>query len=81
MTGSASGPPPSRYGSAIRIPRETSKSLAADGIFTWDGHYYAMELFERLGILDTGGAVRIGFCHYHTPDEVDRVVAALAALA
>jgi cysteine desulfurase family protein (TIGR01976 family) len=62
-------------------PRETSKALASMGIFTWDGHYYAMELFERLGILDAGGAVRIGFCHYHTSAEVDRVVAALSELA
>jgi cysteine desulfurase family protein (TIGR01976 family) len=61
-----------------RHPRETSKALAERGIFTWDGHYYAMELFERLGILDSGGAVRIGFCHYHTLDEVDRVLDALA---
>ncbi len=70
---------------AIRVgdqdPLETSKALAAAGIFTWDGHYYAIELFDRLGILDTGGAVRIGFCHYHTTDEVDRVLAALAGLA
>jgi selenocysteine lyase/cysteine desulfurase len=29
---------------------------------------------ERLGLLDTGGAVRVGFCHYHTVDEVDRVL-------
>ena len=40
-----------------------------------------MELFERLDILETGGAVRIGFCHYHTLDEVDRVLEALADLA
>lgn len=70
---------------AVRLgdqdPRETSKELAARGIFTWDGHYYAMELFERMGILDTGGAVRIGFCHYHTHAEVDRVVSALTELA
>jgi selenocysteine lyase/cysteine desulfurase len=70
---------------AVRVgdqdPRATAKALASIGIFTWDGHYYAMELFERLGILDTGGAVRIGFCHYHTPAEVDRVVAALSELA
>jgi selenocysteine lyase/cysteine desulfurase len=36
---------------------------------------------ERLGLQDTGGAVRIGFCHYHTPAEVDRVLEELAALA
>jgi selenocysteine lyase/cysteine desulfurase len=64
-----------------RDPRDTSKALAERGIFTWDGHYYAMELYERLGILDDGGAVRIGFCHYHTRAEVDRVLEALADLS
>ncbi len=70
---------------AVRLgrqhPKETSAALARRGIFTWDGHYYAIEVFDRLGLLDTGGAVRIGFCHYHTPDEVDRVLEALEDLA
>ena len=70
---------------AIRLgdqhPLKTAEALGERGIFVWDGHYYAMELFERLGLLDSGGAVRIGFCHYHTVDEVDRVLEALAALA
>jgi len=57
-----------------RDPVETCRALAERGIFTWDGHYYAIEIFERLGLLADGGAVRIGFCHYHTPDEVDRVL-------
>jgi selenocysteine lyase/cysteine desulfurase len=34
---------------------------------------------ERLGLEETGGAVRAGFCHYHSTDDVERVVAALAA--
>jgi cysteine desulfurase family protein (TIGR01976 family) len=70
---------------AIRVgrqhPQETSAALARRGIFTWDGHYYAIEVFDRLGLLDSGGAVRIGFCHYHTLDEVDRVLGALEELA
>jgi cysteine desulfurase family protein (TIGR01976 family) len=70
---------------AIRVsdrhPVETAKALAERGVFVWDGHYYALELMERLGLQDTGGAVRIGFCHYHTPAEVDRVLEELAALA
>jgi cysteine desulfurase family protein (TIGR01976 family) len=70
---------------AIRVegqhPQETSTELARRGIFTWDGHYYAIEVFDRLGLLDSGGAVRIGFCHYHTLDEVDRVLGALEELA
>jgi cysteine desulfurase family protein (TIGR01976 family) len=64
-----------------RHPRETAKALADRGIFVWDGHYYAIELYERLGLLESGGAVRIGFCHYHSAGEVDRVLEALAELA
>ncbi|HEX9299681.1 MAG TPA: hypothetical protein VF968_06085 [Actinomycetota bacterium] len=49
-------------------------------MFVWDGHYYAITLMERLGLQETGGAVRIGFCHYHTSNEVDRVLEALEEL-
>jgi len=70
---------------AVRVgsqhPVETSSALADRGIFTWEGHYYAIEVFDRLGLLETGGAVRIGFCHYHTTDEVDRVLQALEDLS
>jgi cysteine desulfurase family protein (TIGR01976 family) len=70
---------------AIRMgeqpPSETAKTLAERGIFVWDGNYYALEIMERLGLQDSGGAVRIGFCHYNTSDEVDRVLEELATLA
>lgn len=70
---------------AIRVgerhPAETAKALAERGIFVWDGHYYALELMERLGLQESGGAVRIGFTHYNSPAEVDRVLEELAALA
>jgi cysteine desulfurase family protein (TIGR01976 family) len=70
---------------AIRVgdqhPAETAKALAARGVFVWDGNYYALELMERLGLEDSGGAVRIGFTHYNTPAEVDRVLEELATLA
>jgi selenocysteine lyase/cysteine desulfurase len=64
-----------------RHPLETAAELGRRGIYVWDGHYYAITLMERLGLLGTGGAVRIGFCHYHGADEVDRVLEALADLA
>lgn len=64
-----------------RHPLDTAKALGERGVFVWDGHYYALELMERLGLEQTGGAVRIGFCHYNTLDEVDRVLAELPALA
>jgi cysteine desulfurase family protein (TIGR01976 family) len=69
---------------AIRVgdehPAETAKALAARGISVWDGDYYAREIMVRLGLLETGGAVRVGFCHYHSADEVDRVLVALGEL-
>ena len=70
---------------AIRVgdqdPAKTAAELAGRGIYAWDGHYYAITVMERLGLLDSGGAVRIGFCHYHSVEEVDRVLEALAALS
>jgi len=70
---------------AIRVadqhPADTAKRLAERGIYVWDGNYYALEIMERLGLEDSGGAVRVGFCHYNTREEVDRVLDELAALA
>ena len=57
-----------------RHPREVAEELGRRGVFVWDGNYYALAIMERLGLEETGGAVRIGFCHYSTLDEVDRVV-------
>jgi cysteine desulfurase family protein (TIGR01976 family) len=60
-------------------PREVSERLAARDISVWDGDYYAVEAMERLG-LQPEGAVRAGFVHYNTFDEVDRLLDALAEL-
>jgi cysteine desulfurase family protein (TIGR01976 family) len=61
-----------------RSPTEVAARLGERGIFVWDGDYYAIEVMRRLGLED--GAVRVGFVHYNTPDEVDRVLAELHAL-
>ena len=60
-------------------PRRVAEGLGRAGVFVWDGHYYALEVMRRLGVLDTGGLVRIGFVHYNTLEEIDRVVDALDA--
>ena len=54
--------------------------LAAQGIYIWSGHYYALNAVERLGALESGGLARIGYVHYNTVAEVDRALEALAAL-
>jgi cysteine desulfurase family protein (TIGR01976 family) len=66
---------------AVRVadesPLATATRLGEAGIFVWDGDYYAQTIMERLGLAESGGAVRIGFCHYNTTEEVDRVLEAL----
>jgi cysteine desulfurase family protein (TIGR01976 family) len=61
-------------------PEEVTRSLADRGVLTWAGHYYALEPMRALGLLHRGGAVRIGFVHYHRPEDVDRVLAELERL-
>jgi cysteine desulfurase family protein (TIGR01976 family) len=59
-------------------PTAIAQRLGERGIFVWDGDYYAVEVMRRLGLGD--GAVRVGFVHYNTADEVDRVLAELRGL-
>ena len=62
-------------------PRAIAERLGGQGIFVWDGNYYALGMSERLGFEATGGMLRIGLAHYNTPGEVERVVAAVTAMA
>lgn len=59
---------------------EAAARMADRGLYVWSGHYYALNAIERLGFLDSGGLIRVGFVHYNTVDEVDRALEALAAL-
>jgi selenocysteine lyase/cysteine desulfurase len=61
-------------------PDEASRRLGAQGIHTWSGDYYAVGVMERLGVAGRGGLLRIGFVHYNTAAEVDRVLGALESL-
>jgi cysteine desulfurase family protein (TIGR01976 family) len=54
--------------------------LGDQGIHTWSGDYYAVGVMEHLGVASRGGLLRIGFVHYNTAEEVDRVLEALAGL-
>ena len=61
-----------------RSPEEIATRLAERDIAVWAGDYYAFEVMRRLGLPD--GAVRIGFVHYNTPEEVDRLLGELERL-
>jgi cysteine desulfurase family protein (TIGR01976 family) len=60
---------------------DIERFMAARGFQVWSGHNYAIELVGRLGLLESGGGVRVGPVHYNTVDEVDRFVAALLIVA
>ena len=66
---------------AGHAPEDVAAWLGERGFFVWHGHYYAIAVMERLGTLDRGGLVRVGFVHYNTVEESDRLIAALRELA
>ena len=72
--------PTAAFNVAGRAPAEVSAALGERGIFVWDGNYYALELMQRLGLEESGGAVRVGAVHYNTPAEIDSFLEAVAAL-
>jgi cysteine desulfurase family protein (TIGR01976 family) len=69
---------------AIELEGFSARRLATElgnrGIYVTDGDYYAMEVMSSLCHAD-GGLVRIGFLHYTTTEEVDRLLGVLNDLA
>ncbi len=79
------GPPPDRPRTptvaftVTGLPSEqVARHLARRGIFVSHGDFYATTAVQRLG-LGEEGLVRAGCACYTTPDEVDRLLAAVAA--
>jgi cysteine desulfurase family protein (TIGR01976 family) len=62
------------------VPAErVAESLAAAQIGVWaHDSWYSLNLYKRLGYDDK--SVRIGFIHYNTTDEVDRLIEGLSAI-
>ncbi len=57
---------------------ELASRMIAAGLYVWSGDYYAVNVMDRFGLADSGGLVRVGFMHYNTAAEVDRVLEVLA---
>jgi len=60
-------------------PRDIASALARENIYVWDGHNYAIEPATQLGLMESGGVVRVGIAHYNTMEEVDRTLETIAA--
>lgn len=61
-------------------PEEVARYLGEQDVYVWNGHYYAVAVMERLGLLERGGLVRIGFVHYNTAEEIDRLITLLSEM-
>jgi selenocysteine lyase/cysteine desulfurase len=55
-------------------PHEVAEYLGQQGIFVWDGNYYALAVTERLDVEKKGGMVRVGLVHYNTVEEIERLL-------
>jgi len=61
-------------------PDAVAAALTAERIATWAGHSYAVEVVDQLGLADHGGVVRAGVVRYLEPDDVTRLLDAVARL-
>ncbi len=59
------------FGMENHTPRQIAAHLGKHDIYVWDGHYYALEVMDRLGHAENG-LVRVGLAHYNTHEEINR---------
>ena len=58
-------------------PDSIAGTLAKHNIFAWSGHSYAVQPCQALGLLDTGGVLRVGLVHYNTRADIDALIKVL----
>lgn len=61
-------------------PAAAARWLNDRSIYSWNGNFYAQGVMEHLQLPMEEGILRIGFVHYATTEEVDRVLDAIAEL-
>jgi len=61
-------------------PGEVARRLGREGVFVWNGDFYATTVCETLGLADRGGLVRAGVAPYTTEDNVQRLVDGVARI-
>jgi cysteine desulfurase family protein (TIGR01976 family) len=59
---------------------QAAATLGAQGIYVWDGNFYAARAVELLGLEERGGLLRSGFSLYSTQAESQRLLAAITEL-
>jgi cysteine desulfurase family protein (TIGR01976 family) len=62
-------------------PDEAARRLGAEGVFVWNGDFYATTVCDVLGLSDCGGLIRAGVAPYTTGEDVERLIHGVRALA
>ena len=62
-------------------PDEAARRLGAEGVFVWNGDFYATTVCDVLGLADCGGLIRAGVAPYTSDEDVERLIDGVARLA
>ena len=63
-----------------KSPETLARALGEQGIYTWNGNFYAQNVVEHLGLDLEEGLLRIGLMHYNTDREIQRCIEQLGLL-
>jgi cysteine desulfurase family protein (TIGR01976 family) len=62
-------------------PDEAARRLGAEGVFVWNGDFYATTVCDALGLSDCGGLIRAGVAPYTSGDDVERLIDGVRRIA
>jgi cysteine desulfurase family protein (TIGR01976 family) len=62
-------------------PDEAARRLGAEGVFVWNGDFYATTVCDVLGLSDCGGLIRAGVAPYTDDNDVERLIDGVQRLA
>jgi cysteine desulfurase family protein (TIGR01976 family) len=62
-------------------PDEAARRLGAEGVFVWNGDFYATTVCDVLGLADCGGLIRAGVAPYTSGDDVERLIDGVRRIA
>ncbi len=62
-------------------PEAAAQALAVQGLQVWHGHFYAIKVLEVLGLVDSGGLLRVGISMYNNRSEIDRLLESIETIA
>ena len=62
-------------------PDQVEQRLGEEGVFVWNGNFYASTVCERLQLDDCGGLIRAGLAPYTTAEDVDRLIDGVRRIA